>query len=157
MRHEIGIICVVITTIMSQTYAQGMFGGLLKEAKIEETSTKRDNLLLNLVQKVEENEKSEMAKNGQNKMMDSNENNSEPGVGKTSSDSKDNSEIPQRTLSGRPGLDSEERSGRPSRPSGGRPGADSEEGSGRPSRPSGGRPGSDTEEEFGTPSRPSGG
>ena len=67
MRHKIGILCFVILTIVSQSFAQGVFGGLLKEAKIEETSTKKENLLFNLLQKVEENEKSEVAKNDLNK------------------------------------------------------------------------------------------
>ena len=63
MRHKIGILCFVFTLFVSQSCAQGVFGGLLKEAKIEETSTKKDNLLLNLLQKVEEDEKIEVAKN----------------------------------------------------------------------------------------------
>ena len=36
MRHKIGILCFVFTLFVSQSCAQGVFGGLLKEAKIEE-------------------------------------------------------------------------------------------------------------------------
>ena len=63
MRYKFGILCPLIISIVSQSYAQGVFGDLLKEAKIEETSTKKDSLLLNLVKNVEENEKSERQSN----------------------------------------------------------------------------------------------